>query len=202
MAPMCLDKLSEPGQKIHGHPCCSSIPLAVYYQRLVLLDNIMIFWLLLSLDLLLDGWGRLSRLVLSGVCFGLAMFTKETAVFLGPAMLFIVYQQRQRHQGHFGVSWLFATGLVATVPPLRAAQGAVAGRLVLAFALFSIDGESLALRGARLAGLAAVADCFNLENQFWRLAAELAVGCPAAPWCSAPMPRCSTSCAGSATGGP
>ena len=36
-------------------------PLAIFYQRPVLLDNIMLFWVLLSLDLLLDGWGRLSR---------------------------------------------------------------------------------------------------------------------------------------------
>ena len=44
-------------------------PLAVFYGRLVLLDNIMVFWLLLSLDLLLDGDGRLSRLALSGCEF-------------------------------------------------------------------------------------------------------------------------------------
>ena len=46
-------------------PCwrssCSPLsPLAIFYQRLLLLDNIMLFWVLLSLDLLLDGWGRLS----------------------------------------------------------------------------------------------------------------------------------------------
>ncbi len=57
-------------------------PLATYYQRFVLLDSFMMFWTLLSLDLLLDGWGRLSRLVLSGLCFGMAVLSKETALFL------------------------------------------------------------------------------------------------------------------------
>src|SRR5207302_609912 len=61
-------------------------PLAVDYQRLVLLDNFMMLWLLLSIDLLLDGWGRLTRTVLSGICFGLACLSKETAVFLFPAL--------------------------------------------------------------------------------------------------------------------
>src|SRR3569833_1100101 len=63
-------------------------PLSVLYQRLVLLANIAIFWILLSLDLLLDGWGRLSRVALSGARFGLALLTKETALFLAPAVLF------------------------------------------------------------------------------------------------------------------
>ena len=56
-------------------------PLELTYGRRLLLDNIMLFGCLLSLDLLLDGWGRLSRVTLSGVCFGIAMLTKETAFF-------------------------------------------------------------------------------------------------------------------------
>ena len=67
----------------------------------------MIFWVLLSLNLMLDGWGRLSRLVLSGICFGIAILTKETAVFLIPAVVFIATQQRWDHQGRFAVTgWL------------------------------------------------------------------------------------------------
>jgi 4-amino-4-deoxy-L-arabinose transferase-like glycosyltransferase len=61
-------------------------PLAILYQRPVLLDTFMLFWILLGLDLLLDARGRLSRLVLSGVSFGLAMLSKETALFLLPAL--------------------------------------------------------------------------------------------------------------------
>ena len=87
----------------------------------VMLDNMMLFWVLLSLDLLLDGQGRLSRIVLSGVCFGIALLSKETAIFLAPAMLFIALQERRRHQGRFGVGgWLLATGLVVSLYPLYA----------------------------------------------------------------------------------
>ncbi len=96
-------------------------PLAVYYQRMVLLDTIMLFWVLLSLDLLLDGWGRLSRLVLSGLCFGLALLSKETAIFLLPAVLFVAVQQRWQHQARFAVSgWLVPMLGVASWYPLFA----------------------------------------------------------------------------------
>ncbi|MGN6698750.1 MAG: ArnT family glycosyltransferase, partial [Thermomicrobiales bacterium] len=97
-------------------------PLALFYQRFMLLDTIMLFWVLLSLDFLLDGWGRLSRTVLSGLCFGIALLSKETAIFLLPPMLFIAWQQRRQHQGRFGVSgWVLPMLAVASLYPLYAA---------------------------------------------------------------------------------
>src|SRR5215208_886893 len=68
-------------------------PLAIFYQRPVMLDNMMLFWVLISLDLLLDGQGRLSRVTASGFCFGVALLTKETAIFLLPAMLFVAVRE-------------------------------------------------------------------------------------------------------------
>ncbi|HEX2912745.1 MAG TPA: glycosyl hydrolase family 8 [Chloroflexia bacterium] len=115
-------------------------PLAVFYQRMVLLDNIMIFWALLSLNLLLDGWGRLSRLVLSGVCFGLAILTKETAIFLLPAMLFLAWQQRWKHQGRFAIAgWLLPVLMVGSFYPLYA---------LLKGELLPTDGSTGSLLGA------------------------------------------------------
>jgi hypothetical protein len=96
-------------------------PLAVYYQRLAVLDTFMIFWLLVSLDLLLNGWGRLSRLALSGVCFGFALLCKESALFFVPGMLFISWQDRWRHQGRFAiVGWLVPMAITVSLYPLYA----------------------------------------------------------------------------------
>src|SRR6266498_4622457 len=78
-------------------------PLTIFYGRPVMLDSIMLFWLLISLDLLLDGQGRLSRVALSGACFGIALLTKETAIFLLPAMLLLAVQERRQHHGRFAV---------------------------------------------------------------------------------------------------
>lgn len=148
-------------------------PLAIFYQRLVLLDTIMLFWALLSLDLLLDGWGRLSRLALSGLCFGMALLAKETAIFLVPALLFITWQQRRQHQGRFGVSgWLLPMLATVSLYPLYAAlKGELLPAGQAAFILVFGGGsqqhvslvEALQWQATRGGG-----GMFNLQNQFWQ----------------------------------
>jgi endo-1,4-beta-D-glucanase Y len=148
-------------------------PLALTYQRRLLLDNIMLFWCLLSLDLLLDGWGRLSRVTLSGLCFGVALLTKETAIVLLPAMLFIAWQQRWQHQARFALlGWLVPMLMVVSWYPLYAA---LKGELLPAgdSVQFSTSGygntgvslvDSLLWQLGRDGG-----GPFNLDNQFWSL---------------------------------
>ncbi|MEA2638620.1 MAG: hypothetical protein QOF51_14 [Chloroflexota bacterium] len=151
-------------------------PLAVLNQRVVLLDNISIFWVLLSLDLLLDGWGRLSRLALSGALFGVALLTKETAVFLVPAVLFLLYQQRWPHHGRFtwGV-WLVPMLMVASWYPLYAI---LKGELLPSSdsAMYALS-EHVAANTGHVSLLAALfwqltrtgGGPFNLDNEFYQL---------------------------------
>ncbi|MFI5267726.1 MAG: glycosyl hydrolase family 8 [Chloroflexota bacterium] len=149
-------------------------PLAVYYQRAVLLDSFMLFWVLLSLDLLLDDWGRLSRVALSGCCFGLALLSKETAAFLLPAMVFFAIQQRQQHHGHFAVvGWLLPMLMVASLYPLFAL---LRGELLpagqsLRFFIFNVDtGPGLSLvDSVRWQATRGGGGLLNLNNQFWTL---------------------------------
>ncbi len=149
-------------------------PLAVYYERPVLLDNIMIFWTLVSLDLLLDDWGRLSRLALSGCCFGLAVLSKESAAFLLPAMIFLAVQQRQQHHGRFAIAaWLLPMLLVVSLYPTFAL---LRGELLpagqsLRFFIFNVDtGPGLSLVDAlRWEATRGGGGFFNLGNQFWSL---------------------------------
>jgi endo-1,4-beta-D-glucanase Y/4-amino-4-deoxy-L-arabinose transferase-like glycosyltransferase len=150
-------------------------PLAIFYQRMFLLDTIMLFWVLLSLDLLLDGWGRLSRFILSGLCFGLALVSKETAIFLVPVMLLVVFQQRWKHQGRFAVvSWLLPMLAVLSWYPLYAL---LKGELLpagqaLGFSILNISSDSshvslvdaLKWQASRTGG-----GFFNLDNMFWQL---------------------------------
>jgi len=138
-------------------------PLAVFYQRLLLLDSIMLFWALLSLDLLLNGWGSLGRVVLSGACFGLAALSKETAVVLLPAFLVIAIQDRRHHQGRFAVvGWLVPMAMVVTFYPLFA--------LLKGELLPSADATHVSLLGA-LSSQASRdgGGLLNLDNQFWQL---------------------------------
>ncbi len=150
-------------------------PLAIFYQRMLLLDTVMLFLVLLSLNLLLDGWGRLSRFLLSGLCFGLALLTKETAVFLLPVMLLIAWQQRRAHQGRFALAaWLLPMlGVVSWYPLYALFKGELlpAGK-ALSFLLFNIqtgtDRVSL-LDALRWQASRGGGGLFNLDNMFWQL---------------------------------
>lgn len=172
MAPHAPDGLAQ-GAACLGVLLFSVSPLAVFYQRLVLLDTFMLFWVLLSLDLLLDGWGRLSRVSLSGACFGIALLSKETAVFLVPAMIYIAIQQRWRHQGRYAVlGWLVPMLVVASWYPLFALfkdelfpSGRVAQFFNSGYAVSNVS-----LLGALQWQLSrSGGGPFNLHNQFWTL---------------------------------
>jgi 4-amino-4-deoxy-L-arabinose transferase-like glycosyltransferase len=85
-------------------------PLAVYYQRQVLLDNLMVFWVLLGLYLLARRDGRVVTAMGGGLAFGLAMITKENAIFLLPGFAYLLHrsigtQANRRFSGSF---WWFA----------------------------------------------------------------------------------------------
>ena len=149
-------------------------PLSVFYGRPVMLDSFMLFWLLISLDLLLDGQGRLSRVVLSGVCFGFALLSKETAIFLLPAMLLLAFQERRAHHGLFAVtSWLLPMALVTSWYLLYAS---LKGELLPVWLSARVFGntqphvslfETLLWQIRRDGG-----GMFNLGNQFWHFMRE------------------------------
>lgn len=82
-------------------------PLGIFFQRRVLLDNIMIFWVFLSLALLLKVRLKLSHIFLSSIAFGIAVLTKESAIFFTPAFLYLVISKSHSHYKNFAVvKWL------------------------------------------------------------------------------------------------
>jgi 4-amino-4-deoxy-L-arabinose transferase-like glycosyltransferase len=103
-------------------------PLAIFYQRQVLLDNLMVFWILLSLYFATSGlseaggaadgpdcvWPahemRIVTAMLSGLAFGAAVVTKENAIFFMPAVGYLLYSQlRGRINQRFGLGfWAFS----------------------------------------------------------------------------------------------
>ena len=85
-------------------------PLAVYYQRQVLLDNLMVFWLLLSLYLATSDNRRILTPLFSGLALGVSVLTKENAIFFVPFIGYLLYGKiRQQRNYRFVLSfWLFA----------------------------------------------------------------------------------------------
>jgi 4-amino-4-deoxy-L-arabinose transferase-like glycosyltransferase len=84
--------------------------LAVYYQRMVLLDNIMVFWVLLSIYLLLRRESHLFTGVWSGLAFGISVVTKENAIFFGPTIFYLISRQTRGRPNHrFAMTaWIFS----------------------------------------------------------------------------------------------
>ncbi len=88
-------------------------PVAIYFQRRILLDNIMTFLLLLSLYYATHSHQRLKHFVLSGLTLGMAVLTKLNAVFFAPAILLIIWIRAHRqHRAHAVTYWLAVMGIV------------------------------------------------------------------------------------------
>ena len=87
-------------------------PLAVYYQRTIFLDNLMITLVFLGVYLLLVSQTGV-QILLSAAVFGLAILTKETAIFFLPFALLLLKQKVRRVNWHFVVPlWLLVIGII------------------------------------------------------------------------------------------
>jgi endo-1,4-beta-D-glucanase Y/4-amino-4-deoxy-L-arabinose transferase-like glycosyltransferase len=85
-------------------------PLGVGLHRQVWLDNLMTLWLLVSLYALIAANGRLWRIVVSALAFGLAFWSKEIAVVFLPGMFYLAYVVAHPVHRHFAFTlWGVAT---------------------------------------------------------------------------------------------
>lgn len=89
-------------------------PLGVPLHRQVFLDNIATLWLLASLYALAAAGGRLGRLMLSALAFGLAFWTKEVFIAFLPAMLLLVADRAHAVNRRFAVT-LWGTTVGAAI---------------------------------------------------------------------------------------
>lgn len=119
-------------------------PLAVYFQRRLLLDNLMVFWILLSL--VFTFWKeRLSVKVASAIAFALAVLTKENAIFFFPILAYFVWQESKPYQRVIvPLSWMFVAGSVIALYPLFAL---LKGELFPYGSMFSPDHPHVSLLG-------------------------------------------------------
>jgi endo-1,4-beta-D-glucanase Y len=78
-------------------------PLAVYFQRRVLLDNLMIFWVLSSYRILLSDKLTIIKTYFSALLLGIAVLTKENAIFFYPAFLYAIWKFFRREHWRFAM---------------------------------------------------------------------------------------------------
>jgi 4-amino-4-deoxy-L-arabinose transferase-like glycosyltransferase len=97
-------------------------PLAVFYHRAVLLDNIAIAWALAAFVLALTPRRRLWAFAGSGACFAAAALSKETILVLLPALFLAAARNADQRTRRYCLT-LFVSlfGLLAASYPLYAA---------------------------------------------------------------------------------
>ncbi|MFJ9364858.1 ArnT family glycosyltransferase [Nocardia sp. NPDC101769] len=97
-------------------------PLAMYYGRLVLLDNIALPWLLAAFLLALSPRRKWSAAVGSAVCFAVTVETKETLAVVAPALLYALWQNYRpaANRRYAWVSFAVVLTMTAALYPLYA----------------------------------------------------------------------------------
>ena len=83
-------------------------PLALDFQRMVLLDNIAMPWLIAAFFLALTPRRRMAAYAASGVCFALAVLSKETFLLFLPALAFLIWTRCSRSTRRYTMA-VFAT---------------------------------------------------------------------------------------------
>lgn len=95
-------------------------PLSILFQRRVFLDNIMVFWFLISLFFLTFPF-RLRNIIVSSITFALAVLTKETMVIFLPIFTILVYAIAHKNNRSFAtISYLFVAFFIVSLYPLLA----------------------------------------------------------------------------------
>jgi endo-1,4-beta-D-glucanase Y len=90
-------------------------PLAIYYQRRVLLDNLAIFWVILSWAVMMKWPLKIWPSMLSAVFAGFAVLSKEIAIFFIPAWLYLIWIGSKKNKPFVFAVWLSAFGLVVSI---------------------------------------------------------------------------------------
>jgi len=83
-------------------------PLAIYFQRRVLIDNLMIFWILLAIFIIVKkDMLIMKRVLVSAFAFSFAILTKETGVFFLPAFILLILRKTENNLRKFYLGiWL------------------------------------------------------------------------------------------------
>lgn len=96
-------------------------PLSLVLGRQVYLDNIGVPWLLLAFYLALSSRDALWHHVCAGICFAVAVLSKETLAIFGPALLMtLMYRPRWSNRSFSVVGFLTVGGLILAFYPLSA----------------------------------------------------------------------------------
>lgn len=140
-------------------------PLAIFFQRRVLLDNMMTFWLLLTSAILLKENVRLRDISAAAVTFAVAVLTKEPGIVFFPVFACLVFFRSHKEARTFAVvNWITIVGIIGS---LYAVYALLKGELIPDFGQ-PIE-ESISLLGTLLfhANRGSDVPFWNQQSSFW-----------------------------------
>jgi len=153
-------------------------PYGIYLHRRVLLDNIMTFWMLLSVFLLLTKRLSLNTIWLSAIALAIGVLSKENAILIMPALAGLVFHRAYKEQRLFAtIGWIT---LVCTIASLYVLMAVLKGELFPTGTLLGGTAPHVSLLGSanwqatreRDAGL------FDLHSKFWTMTLTWAQAAP------------------------
>ncbi len=142
-------------------------PFGLYFYRLVLLDNITTFWMLLSILLLVLEHLSLKRVWLSAVALSISILSKELTIFLVPIMAYLVFFRANRsHRWFATIGWIALVGSLVSLYPLMAILN---NELFPAGTLLGGTAPHVSLIGSLFyqASRGKDAGLFSLSSEFW-----------------------------------
>lgn len=148
-------------------------PYGIYLQRYVLLDNIMTFWMLLCILLLLVGRLSLTRVWLSAVALGISILSKEVTVVLVPLLMYLVaFRADKSHRWFATIGWL---AIVSSIISIYVLMATLKGELFPAGTLLGGTQPHVSLIGAILGQTGrgpkhGSSVPFNFNGPFWQMA--------------------------------
>jgi 4-amino-4-deoxy-L-arabinose transferase-like glycosyltransferase len=116
-------------------------PLAVYYHRMVSLDNIGTMWLLAAMVIATSRRRSLAAAFWSAVCMAMAVLSKETLALLLPAVFWLLWQHsasrtRKWHLGVFAATFVELVAFYLLFAVLRGELIPGRGHVSLGWALW------------------------------------------------------------------
>ena len=149
--------------------CLLSIfsPYGLYFQRRVLLDNIMAFWMLLSISFLSRRSVFLKHVWLSAITLAISVLSKEVTAFIIPVMAYFVFLRVSRSQRWIAVvGWVVIVSAMISLYPLLAI---LKGELFPTGTLLGGTAPHVSLIGELLyqAGRGKDGGIFNFHSFFW-----------------------------------
>lgn len=164
------------GQKLSGSPYLGAVavllfslsPLAIYFQRRVLLDNFMTFWVLAAIYLIVCHYSAsLGPVLLSALAYGIAVLSKEVGIVFLPALLYLLWTRLdKRHRLLALSSWMgivFILGLQWFVYAILKGELFESGTLLGGTNAHVSLLQTLEYQASRGDGHGP----FSLDNEFW-----------------------------------